>query len=248
MSDLFDLDRIRQAMADGTGRGVKVAVLDTGVEEDHEELRGKVTASYEVERRGRRYECVARKGTDAVGHGTACAAIIKEIAPEAEIHSLKVIGANARGTCAELTQGLKWSVVNDMDVVNASLGTIDLRDPGEIADVADAALYKGVTVIAAANNSGRESYPANLSSVIAVDFEKLENMLDFRYRPNNEIEIEANGIMIEAPNPRGGRKFYTGTSFACPHVSGIVARLLSAFPDLQPFEVRALLWHIGRID
>jgi subtilisin family serine protease len=246
MNGLFELAHLENALTAGSGKGVRVAVLDTGVEEDHPDMRGKVVASYEVVRSGRGYACEAMKGTDKVGHGTACAAIIKNIAPEAEIYSVKVIGANSRGSCAELTEGLRWCVENGMHVVNASLGTIDLRNPEEISAVCDEALYKGVTVVAAASNRGRVSYPANLSSVISVDYERIEDPLEFRYRLENPIELEANGIMVEAPNPAGGSKFYTGTSFACPHISGVVARILSIYPDVQPFEVRSVLFHLGR--
>jgi subtilisin family serine protease len=246
MSGLFDLARLEGALNTGTGKGVRVAVLDTGVEEDHPDMKGMVVASYEVVRSGRGYACEPMKGTDKVGHGTACAAIIKGIAPDAEIYSIKVIGANSRGSCAELTQGLRWCVDNDMHLVNASLGTIDSRTPADISAVCDDALYKGVTVIAAASNRGRVSYPANLSSVISVDFERIEDPLEFHYRTENPIELEANGIMVEAPNPAGGSKFYTGTSFACPHVSGVVARLLSVYPGVQPFEIRSVLYHLGR--
>ena len=96
-------------------------------------------------------------------------------------------------------------------------------------------------VIAAANNRGQTAYPANLSSVLAVDSEAMDEALSFRYRLNTPIELEANGIYVEAPSPGGGTKFYTGTSFACPHASAIVARILSIHPDLQPFEIRTIL-------
>jgi subtilisin family serine protease len=246
MTGLFDYSRLQDALNTGTGKGVRVAVLDTGVEEDHPDLTGKVVKHYEVVRAGRSYECVEMKGTDKVGHGTACAAIIKDIANDAEIYSIKVIGANSRGSCAELTEGLRWCVDNDMHIVNASLGTIDLRNPADISTVCDDALYKGISIIAAASNRGRVSYPANLSSVISVDFERIEDPLEFHYRLENPIEIEASGIMIEAPNPTGGKKLYTGTSFACPHVSGIAARIVSVYPGVQPFELRSVLYHLGR--
>ncbi len=245
MNALFNLSELQEALNTGTGKGVRMAVLDTGVQEDHVDMVGMVEKSYKVKSMGRLFECVeVEKGTDKVGHGTACAAIIKDIAPDTEIHSVQVIGDNSRGSTAELTAGLRWCVKNGMDVVNASLGTIEQRNPTELSNVCDEALYKGVTIIAAASNRGRVSYPANLSSVISVDFERMDKM-DFDYRTGEPIEIEASGVMIEAPNPEGGTKFYTGTSFACPHVSGFVARLMSVYPNMQPFEVRALLYHLG---
>lgn len=238
---MFDKSVLQSVLDNGTGKGVRIAMLDTGADEDHPQLSGWIKASYELERSNGGYECVAAKGTDEVGHGTACAGIIKRIAPEAELHSVKVIGAGARGSSDELLQGLRWAIENRMNVISASLGTLDHRSREKISDLADQAYYRGIAVVAAANNRGQVAYPANLSSVLAVDSEAMENALDCRYRLNTAIELEANGIYVEAPSPGGGTKFYTGTSFACPHASGIVARILSMHPDLQPFEVRTVM-------
>lgn len=231
----------------GTGQGVRLAILDTGVDEDHEYLKGKIKASYELVPSGRGFSVVrAEKDTDTVGHGTACAGIIKSIAPDVELYSIKVIGANAKGSSAELIEGLNWCIENKMHVVNASLGTLDRRSRDRISDAADQAFYQGIVIVAAANNGGYTAYPANLSSVLSVDNVATEAALEFRYRAAVPIELEAKGVYVEAPSPGGGTKFYTGTSFACPHVSAIVARLLSVHPDLQPFEVRTLMWCLGR--
>jgi len=241
VSGLFDISGFRAALDTGTGKGVRVAMLDTGVDEGHEELAGRIAASYELERSGGGYECVPAKGTDEVGHGTACAGIILRNAPGVELHSLKVIGANARGSSDELVRGIEWAIENGMNVISASLGTLDRRSRERIGDLADEAYYRGIVMVAAANNRGQTAWPANLSSVIAVDSEAMDGGLAFRYRLNNPIEMEANGIYVEAPAPGGGTKFYTGTSFACPHASAIISRILSVHPDLQPFEIRTIL-------
>lgn len=236
---------MQAALDSGTGEGVKVALLDTGVDEDHPDLAGRIAASYELVRADGGYSCVPAKGSDDVGHGTACAGIIKRHAPDAELHSIKVIGAGARGSSDELVQGLKWAIENGMHIISASLGTLDRRSREKISELADEAYYRGVIVVAAANNRGQTAYPANLSSVLAVDSEAMDDPLSFRYRLNAVIETEANGIYVEAPSPGGGTKFYTGTSFACPHISAVVARILSVHPDLQPFEIRTILHQLS---
>ncbi|GIK82697.1 MAG: hypothetical protein BroJett024_38020 [Alphaproteobacteria bacterium] len=245
MSELFDRGRLQALLDTGTGKGVRVAMLDTGVDEDHPDLAGRIAGSYEIVRSEGGHACEPARGTDEVGHGTACAGIIKRIAPEAELHSVKVIGAGARGSSDELVRGLRWAIDNGMHVISASLGTLDHRSRDKISDLADEAYYRGIVVVAAANNRGQVAYPANLSSVLAVDSEAMNDPLCFRYRLNTPIELEANGIYVEAPSPGGGTKFYTGTSFACPHASGIVARILSVHPDLQPFEVRTILHRLS---
>jgi len=245
VSILLDRDALRSIVDAGTGKGVRIAILDTGVDEDHPELANKIAGSYQLVRASGGYSCVPAKGTDEVGHGTACAGIIKRLAPDVELHSLKVIGANARGSSDELIHGLRWAIENQMHVISASLGTLDRRSRERISDLADQAYYNGIVVVAAANNRGQKAYPANLSSVLSVDCSAFDDALSFRYRLRVPIELEAKGIYVEAPSPGGGSKFYTGTSFACPHTSAIIARILSVHPQLQPFEIRSMLWHLA---
>lgn len=224
---------------------MRLALLDTGVDQDHPELTDWVSASYELSGTKSNLSCSHTKGTDDVGHGTACAGIIKRIAPEVELHSVKVIGAKAKGSNEELVFGFKWAIENRMNIISASLGTLDRRSREHLSDLADEAYYNGITVVAAANNRGQVAYPANLSSVLTVDSDAMDDPLSFRYRLKTPIEIAANGIYVEAPSPGGGTKFYTGTSFACPHASAIIARILSVYPHLQPFEVRTILKHLS---
>ena len=236
---------IAEALKKGTGKGIRLALLDTGVDQEHADLKGKVAGHYELVTQDGHTAFAEAPGTDHVGHGTACAGIIKRLAPDVELYSIKVIGADARGSSSGLIAGLRWGVENGMHVINASLGTIERRSREAISDAVDEAILKGIVVIAAANNGGYTAWPANLTSVIAVANEAMNDPFDFRYYPGTPIEIEAHGMRVEAPSPGGGYKFYTGTSFACPHASAIVARLLSVYPDLQPFEIRSLLWRLG---
>jgi subtilisin len=247
VSPFIDREAIAEALRTGTGTGVRVALLDTGVDEAHPALKGAIAASYETAGADGRHDIRPARGSDQVGHGTACAGIIKRHAPEVELHSIKVIGANARGSSAGLVSGLRWCVENDVHIVNASLGTIERRSRDAISDAVDEAILKGIVVVAAANNGGFTAWPANLTSVISVANEKMDEPLGFRYWPGSAIEIEAHGVHVEAPSPGGGTKYYTGTSFACPHATAIVARLLSVYPGLQPFEVRTALWRLGRV-
>jgi subtilisin len=241
---VLERDALRAALQAGAGKGVRVAMLDTGVDESHPELSGKIAASYELARTGSGFACTRVEGFDAVGHGTACAGIIMRLAPDVELHSVKVIGPSARGSSVELAYGLEWALENKMNVINASLGTLDWRNKDRLAELAEHAFYEGITVVAAANNRGQTAYPANLPTVLAVDSGAFEDPLSFHYRLGTYIELEANGIYVEAPSPGGETKLFTGTSFACPHITGIVARLLSVHPGLQPFEIRTMLWRL----
>src|SRR5690349_17564178 len=95
---LFDTERLWQCAREGTGRGVTVAILDTGVEATHPALEGAVASCHEVSPQGRSFICRPVTDGDLVGHGTACAGIIHQLAPEAELHSLRVIGRSSSGT------------------------------------------------------------------------------------------------------------------------------------------------------
>jgi subtilisin family serine protease len=245
VSALFDIDKLRHALEVGDGAGVRVAVLDSGVDDTLPDFQDSLT-SYEIQMAGGNMECVETAGTDELGHGTACAWIIRSIAPKAELHSIKILGGEARGTSAELAQGMSWAIDNGMNVVNISAGVRGPRSKDLLSAEADRALFEGVTFVAAAHNHGLAAYPANLSSVLTVTYDNFKNTRDFRYRTKEQVELEAHGIYVETPKPGGGTRSYTGTSFACPHVTGFVAQLLSVYPDIQPFEVRSLLYHLGR--
>lgn len=245
MSALFDRETLQSKLREASGKGVRMAMLDTGVDESHPELSGKIASSYELVRaRGGKFSCELKAGSDEMDHGTACAGIILSLAPDVELHSVKVMGGNAKGSSDELVAGLEWAVEQKMDVVNISAGTMDRGSRSKLAEIADEAFYNGVIVVTAAHNQGMTAYPANLSSVLSVDYEFIKDALTFRYRLGQPIELEANGVYVKAPSAGGGTREFLGTSFACPHVSAVVARLVEMFPGLQPFEARSLLWNL----
>ena len=95
--------------------------------------------------------------------------------------------------------------------------------------------------MAAGHNQGRTAYPAQFSSVLSVNMEGFEEALGLRYDWGKPIELSARGIYVEAPAPGGGTQLFTGTSFACPHVTGMLARVLSVYPGLAAFEARLVL-------
>ncbi len=244
VDSLINQDRVRELLQQGTGEGVRVAILDTGVDAEHPALEGAVAGCHEVTRAGRSFRCQPTDQGDPVGHGTACAGIIHSIAPQAELHSVRVMGRDAAGTLDQLLFGIAWAVDQDMDVINLSLGTVQKRSQDKLRELVDLAYFKGQIVVAAANNQGVVSYPAHFASLIAVDNEAFPDPNTFEYRLGQPIELVANGIYVKAPSPGGSYRLFTGTSFACPHVTGQVARLRSVIPDLTPFQAKNLLWSL----
>lgn len=84
-------------------------------------------------------------------------------------------------------------------------------------------------------------YPAAFSSVLGVDMKHYTDPMMFRYVNNHKVEVNAKGIYVEAPAAGGGTQWYTGTSFACPHVSGMAARLRQTMPGLSMPQLRLAL-------
>ncbi|MGI9515744.1 MAG: S8 family peptidase [Pirellulaceae bacterium] len=246
--NLVNIERLRELASRGTGRGVRVAILDTGVDDKHPDLAGAVKESYAIVRRGPGYKCVPVTDGDPVGHGTACAGIIHSIAPEAELYSVRVMGHDASGTLEQLTQGIRWALEQKYDVVNLSLGTLQKRNLIVMHELIEKAYVQGQIVVAAANNQRRVSYPAQFATVVSVDNEAFEDRSKFFFNLGSPIEIVAHGIYVEAPAPGGGYRLYTGTSFACPHISGIAACLRSEFPELTAFQLKSLLWCLRHSD
>jgi subtilisin len=238
---IVDLDRLRKALHKGTGKGVRVGVIDSGVDGKHPAFAGKIRAHYDVLTDSSGVRCVPAEPTDSIGHGTATAGIILQLAPEVEIHSVKVIGEEAKGTAEQLVAGLTFALDQEFDVINMSLGTTDERFSGQLGALADRAFHEGRILVAAANNFKKVAYPAQFSSVLGVDMEDFEDPESLRYEWGLPIELAARGVYVEAPAMGGGTQLFTGTSFACPHVTGLLARLLSVYPGLAGFEARFVL-------
>jgi subtilisin family serine protease len=241
LRELIDLDRLREAYRHGAGKGVKVAVIDSGVDGGHPAFAGRLRGHFEVVTGRGGLHCAPAPPSDSIGHGTATAGIIAQIAPEAEIYSIKVIGQEAKGTADQLIAGMSFALDQGYDVVNMSLGTTDDRNSRRLGALADRAFHEGRIIVAAANNFGQVAFPANFSSVLGVDMEGFENPETIRYAWGNPIELAARGVYVEAPAMGGGVQLYTGTSFACPHVSGLLARVVSVYPGLAGFEARFIL-------
>mgnify|MGYP001450547064 CR=1 FL=1 len=238
---LVDLDRLQTAFRTGTGKGIRICVIDSGVDGKHPALAGKIRAQYDVLTGSSGVRCVPAEPTDSIGHGTACSGIILQLAPEADLYSVKVIGREAKGTAEQLVAGLAFALDQKFDIINMSLGTTDERVSRGLEALADRAFHEGGILVAAANNFKQVAYPAQFSSVLGVDMEGFENPESLRYDWGRPIELAARGVYVEAPAMGGGTQLFTGTSFACPHVTGLLARLLSVFPGLAGFEARFVL-------
>ncbi len=231
----------RWAFEGSTGAGVKLAVIDSGVDATHPRVAGIAGGvTFEADGEGE-YVAVEGLHEDLVGHGTACAAIIKAMAPDVEIWSVRVLGANLKGRGALLHAGMDWAVASGMDVANMSLSSKSELMFAPLHEVADDAYFAGTVLVCAANNLPGPTYPSQYASVVSVAARAGDDPMALAYNPKPPVEFGARGIDVEVAWSQHGSIVATGNSFAAPHVSGMVALLRGKHPQLTPFQVKAVL-------
>jgi type VII secretion-associated serine protease mycosin len=241
--------KIDQAHQITKGSGVTVAVVDSGIEADHPDLKGQVSAG------------TATGGTagdplnDDDGHGTAMAGLIAAkgggannalgIAPGAKLLSAQVSGGGTGFRTDQVAAGIRWAVDNGAKVINLSLGS-QLPPPSAEVEAVNYALSKDVVVVAAAGN--REdgitavASPANIPGVVAVGATGEDGAVLSGSVPGPELGIVApGGRMATTGSRRAGEKtgyvVATGTSPAAAVVTGVVALIRSKYPNLRAPDV-----------
>lgn len=223
------------------GAGTRVAIVDSGIEAGHE-LVGGVTRSVAVKRGADGEPTIADDALgDVAGHGTACAGIIRALAPECELWSVRVLGPEAKGGGRALLAGLRWAVEERCSIVNLSLSTPKRETAALLHEIADDAYFGGTVFVASAHNLDLLSYPWRFSSVISVASHDGSDPFEYDYNPNPPVEIFARGIDVEVAWLGGTRIVAAGNSFATAHVTGICALVLSKHPGLTPFQLKTLL-------
>jgi subtilisin family serine protease len=237
------------AWGGATGAGVKVAVVDSGVDTGHPWVRG-VTGAVAFEpdpNEATGVRLVEGEGAkeDFVGHGTACAAIIQSLAPDVELYSVRVLGRNLKGRGAAFYAGIRWAIDAGMQVVNMSLSSSSDQWFAPLHEIADEAYFRNVMLVCAANNRPGPTYPSEYSSVISVAARVTDDAESLAYNPSPPVEFGARGLDLEVAWTGGKTIVASGNSFATPHVAGMVARILSKHPGLTPFQVKAVLHAIA---
>jgi subtilisin family serine protease len=243
------LIRADRAARYSTGKGIRIALIDTGVDE-HEDLKDRV-----IERANFTDDKDYRQDI----HGTIIAGIISAnphngfgingIAPDASIISIKVLKqASASDSTATTSnsfaavQGLLFAIRKKANVANLSFGAP--RRDSIMADTVMAAVRGGMVVVAAAGNSGpqgRPDYPAALDGVIAVSAVGRDKMPYASGTVGDYIDLTAPGIGIHSTWPGNAFRDSKGSSEAAAHVTGVVALLLEKKPNASPIEIKNLL-------
>ena len=240
----FQLD---DSWRSASGKGVSVAIVDSGIDTTHPDLKGKIIESVEARVDNKRIIFDPSDAGDSAGHGTACAGIVAKIAPDAELHSIKVLGAGGLGDGQAFLAGLEYAIKKRYRVINLSLGTTKPQFFSPLHDLLDRAYQAGCIVVAAANNLPHPSFPSVFSSsLISVIKSEETDPLNFGFHYGEVIELTAPGVNVRTSWPGGGYRNLTGNSFACPHIVGVIALLLEAHADMTPFQVKSALYAIAK--
>jgi subtilisin len=230
------------AYGDATGRGVRVCVVDSGVEPDHPGV-GHLAGSW-ITVAGESGVTIEDNAVgDACGHGTACSGIIRRVAPECEISSMRVLSERGTGNGDVMLAGLRWAVEQRFDVINLSLSTTRARYGEQLREITDEAYFHRCVIVASAHNAPVESFPWRYASVISVGSHHEEEQPElFLYNPTPPVEFFAPGQNVPVPWLGGSTIRSTGNSFATPFIAGLCARILSKHPRMTTFQLKNALY------
>ena len=238
MSVWISPEQAAEAMEQGDGRDVRIAVLDSGIETAHPNFSGRRLQDDLIpEASG---NILAGKGEDMYGHGTAVAGIIWRLAPRAEIGSFRVLGSSLSARTAQVSVAARKCISLGYQILNCSFGCGISGHLPLYKEWVDNALLAGVHVVAASGSPEVSEWPAHISSVLGVDC-ALSNKGGLRYLPGRMVEFAAPAAEVRVPWKHGGHRVMTGSSFAAAWLSGMLARLLSVYPEVDPFLAKSLL-------
>jgi subtilisin len=224
------------------GMGIRVAVLDTGIDPVHPDLAPNFGGGVSF--------IPGETFRDGNGHGTHCAGTIAAsingrgvvgVAPSASLFAVKVLSNSGSGQWSSLIAGIDWCIKNGMRVLSMSMG--GYTAPTALQLICDAAFQKGLLLVGAAGNDPNRSviYPARYGSVIAVAaIDSANNVAPFSAH-GPEVELCAPGVNVLSTLPGGAHGTMSGTSMACPHASGTAAVAWGAHRYASNVIIRRLL-------
>ena len=216
-------------LAGRTGRGVTVAVVDSGIDASHPQV-GAIAGGVAVDASG----LVDGDFSDRLGHGTAVAATIREKAPAATLVSVKVFDDTLRTTGPALVAAIRWAAAARVTIINLSLGTTNRAHAEALAAAVADAAPAGALIVAAAPDGESDWLPGGLAGVIGVEADHISprDAFELREVSASRVRIGASSRPRPAPGVTAARQFQ-GPSFSVANVSGLLALVLEDQPPLQ---------------
>ena len=231
---------VRDDLGAPTGYGVRIGVIDSGWDRTQ-----RVKQVFDGVGLVDPEEDLALQHTDdyhdRIGHGTACTDLILRIAPDATIYPIRVFGERLETSVPTLRAALQWAVEQELHVVNISLGTLREDALHPLYAACEAARRHGLIIVAATRTGNTWSYPALFDNVISVGMADFDSPFAYHYRPDHSIECLAKGRQQRVRFLGGVETVVSGTSFAAPNITGLVALFLESYPKARLYDVRRLL-------
>ena len=241
---VLQLDAPRAALREGDGSGIRVAVLDTGIEVAHPALHGLVLADDVIlEGDGPHVRVRDGSGEDAYGHGTAIAGIIHSLAPRAVIGSFRVLGSDLASRSAIIAAGVRLAMERGYHILNCSFGCRgDAAYVLSFKDWVDEAYLRHVHLVSACSNVDidRREWPSHFPTVVSVNMARTASGV-FHHLPGHLVEFATGGQEVPAPWIGGGVKTVTGSSYAAPVMTALLARMLSRTGPMHPVIAKSVL-------
>jgi len=246
----------KEAISIGTGKGIKVAIIDSGIELAHHKLNhlSLVDDLAFIESEEGVVKRIPGFGIDVFGHGTAVAGVIKKISPQIQLGSFRVMDDKLRSKYSLIEEAARTAIERGYSILNCSFGSRARLDKIQhFKSWVDLAYKEGVHIVSACNNSNfRDSeWPGFFPSVITVNMARTESD-DLFFRSDSQpgvvrhlVEFAAKGVDLNVLWKGNKMKIRSGSSFAAPHVSGLLANLLSVYPGLKPPVAKALMQEIA---
>ncbi|MBI2789667.1 MAG: S8 family peptidase [Elusimicrobia bacterium] len=240
----WGIARVKAPAAWGTtrGKGVKLVVIDTGIDMTHPELSGIIKGGWNA-------ISTAATFNDDNGHGTHVSGTIAAkdddagvvgVAPQIDLYGVKVLDENGSGTFDDVIAGMLWAVENKMEVASMSLGANSGNQA--LADAVEAMRKAGVILIAAAGNSGGSvGYPAAYPGAIAVAASDSKDKLASFSSRGPSVAVIAPGVNVKSTYMGGAYDTLSGTSMATPHAAGLTALYVATHKGATPEQARAAL-------
>lgn len=239
-----DLKAARDALECGDGEGVKVAIIDSGIDVGHPELSGLILEDdVSVSCDGINLRIFEGVGGDVYGHGTAVASLVRREAPGVMIGSFRALDSSNHARSFVIAECVNQAINRGYQVINCSFGCRGLpRYLMEYKEWVDRAYLAGIQVVAASSNIdvGIREWPAYFPSVISVRGIDCPSD-EFYFSPGRMVSFCASGERVEVPWLKGERKVETGSSYAAPLIAGKIAKLISSFPGISPWSIKPLL-------
>ena len=223
---------------------VRVLLLDSGVEPGHPDLAGWPIATLGIQGVAGRWQVLPEAPRDAFGHGTAIASLLRSLEPGLQLTSLRILGPDLRVGTDQVRFALAWALDQGFDLVNCSFGSTARQDLPEFKWLVDRAFCRNTWIVAASSNldPGLEEYPGAFPSVFSVTSAHLDEPATLVRRPGELTEFAAHGANIRVAWKDGGHRILTGSSFAAPRLTALLAGLRVEHPQWNACQAKAWLY------